>query len=525
MTAKIILSFLCLPFLVVSQTYDSKINDVTVFMQGAQIQRTANLKLEKGISTISLKGLSRYIDANSIQTKIKGVKILNVSYKLDYLSDEEQNLDKKKLEIALEDLDYKLKTIHNKKLSTEQELKLIQQNVDIKGQAVLDVADLEDFLIFYRSNLPLIRTSILNLEVEHKQVTEQIQKVKQELRELNSSQQKVSGTIDVEISSDKAGIENLEMTYFVRNAGWSPFYNLRTKGVNEAIEMEFNANVYQNTGVEWKNVNITLATGNPQVNGNAPQLYNWYVDYYQEKQMYKLKTPQVRGNVPMESAKKAEILYEDDMANYEPAIQSENLTFQEYKISSPYNISSNGKQQRVEIQKHQLPAEYNYFAVPKLDSKAYLVAKVANWEQYKLLSGNSKIYFEDTYVGEAYIDANNTADTLTLSLGEDKNVVIERKSIVDKSNTKFIGQKETKNKSFEINIRNAKSKSIKIEILDQIPLSKNNEIKVKLNESADAVYNEQTGELKWIVEVNSNEKVTKTFDFEISYPKNKKIRF
>ena len=117
---------------------------------------------------------------------------------------------------------------------------------------------------------------MLNLEVEKKQVEQQIQKVKQELRELSSTNQKVSGTVTIEISSEKIAVENLELSYFVRNAGWSPFYNLRTKGVGEAIEMEFNANVYQNTGVEWNNVSLTLATGNPQVSGNAPQLHNWY---------------------------------------------------------------------------------------------------------------------------------------------------------------------------------------------------------------------------------------------------------
>ena len=531
----VVVSVLLAPLMIMSQEFSSKINRVTVFTQGAQLERTAKVQLKKGVSTIVVKGLSRYVDANSIQAKIPGVKIVSLSYELDYLSDEESNLDKKKLETAIEDADFKLKTLKNEKLNVEQELKLIQTNVNLKGQAVLDVADVEEFLIFYRSNLPLIRKTLLRIEVDTKTTQKEIRKLKRELRKLNNTQQKVSGLIELEVTTTAAANKELNLTYFVRNAGWSPFYNLRAQGIQEPIELEFNANVYQNTGVEWKEVNLTLATGSPQMDGNAPMMYRWYVDYYQPR----------KRNHQIEQKRSAKLLesntvdFEEEPeevimsvagisanASYAPsATYSENVTFQEYKITSLYNIPSTGKQQRVEIQVHKMPAEYTYFTAPKLNPTAYLMAKIPSWEQYNLLSGNSKIYFEDTYVGQAYIDANSTEDTLSMSLGQDKNVVIERKVLTDKSSKSIIGNKQTKKKSYLISIRNTKSKSVTIEVVDQIPLSKRKEIKVELKESSDAHYNEATGELKWLITLQPNEKMVKTFEFEVTFPKNQTLNW
>lgn len=529
----VILSIILIPVLGITQEFASKINDVTVFTQGAQVERTAKVQLKKGVSTIIIKGLSRYVDANSIQAKIPGVKIVSLSYELDYLRDEESNLDKKKLETAIEELDFKLKTLKNEKLNVEQELKLIQTNVNLKGQTVLDVADVEEFLIFYRSNLPLIRNTLLQIEVDTKKTQKDIQKLKRELRKLNNTRQKVSAFVEIEVSTAVAVNSTLSLSYFVSNAGWSPFYNVRAKGIEEPIELEFNANVHQNTGVEWKEVNLTLATGSPQMDGNAPTLYRWYVDYYR---------PVVTGlyqsqgdydgveNEPNDLQKSAEVMVvankvRSSSNGKKVATYSENVTFQEYKITSPYNIPSTGKQQRVEIQVHNVPAEYAYFTAPKLNPTAFLMARIPNWEQYNLLSGNSKIYFEDTYVGQAYIDANNTEDTLSMSLGQDKNVVIERKCLLEKSSKSIIGNKQTKKKSYLISVRNTKSESITIEVVDQIPLSKRKEIKVELKESSEASYNERTGELKWTVTIAPNEKVVKTFEFEVTYPKNQTLNW
>ncbi|MFT6747094.1 MAG: hypothetical protein ACJAZ2_001442 [Glaciecola sp.] len=507
-----------------AQEFVSKIKDVTVFERGAQVGRDAKIKLSKGISQVVVKNLSRYVDANSIQAKVPGAKIVSLTYSLDYLTDEESNAEKKSLETSLESLNYELKLLSNRREINQQELKLIQKNVDIKGQAVLDVADLEDFLIFYRSNLPLIKGSLLSIEQKEKKVRKEIKKLKNELRGLKSSSQKVFGKVEIELSSVVNATATLSLNYYVTNAGWSPYYNLRASALDAPIEMEFNAEVYQNTGVEWKGIQLTLATGTPHLDGNAPQLNTWYVNY--QTRIKGDSRFKLRGSV--QNAEAYSSADSDNLAvtksfKSEEAILVENITFREYKINEPYNISSTGKRQRVEIKKHKLGAEYAYFSAPKMNNSAYLIAKVSDWAQYNILSGQTKIYFEDTYVGQGYIDAENTEDTLEISLGQDKNIVIERITKLDKSGKQFIGLKQSKKKAFDIVVRNNKKSAVKIEILDQIPVSKNNAIKVKLVESSSAKVNAETGELKWLLEIGAFGKETKSFEFEVTYPKNKKI--
>ena len=62
---------------------ESKISDVTVFLQGAYISRTADIQLLKGTSELIFKGLSTQLDARSIQVNAPdNVKILSVSHKI-----------------------------------------------------------------------------------------------------------------------------------------------------------------------------------------------------------------------------------------------------------------------------------------------------------------------------------------------------------------------------------------------------------------------------------------------------------
>lgn len=507
-----------------AQEFKSSIKKVTVFQQGAQVHRKARISLEKGITTIVIKNISRYVDASSIQAKVPGSKIISLSYSLDYLVDKESNLEKSNLESKVESLNHELKVLNNQRQINQQELKLIEKNVDLKGQEVLDVADLQDFLIFYRSTLPMIKGSLLSIEENEKKIRKELKKLKKELKSLNSSSEKVFGKVEIELSSPQKNTVDLLLNYYVSNAGWTPYYNLRASALDAPIEMEFNAHVYQNTGLDWSNIALTLATGTPHLDGNAPELRPWYVNLRRKGgHRFKLKGNVSKREVQTDSNQLMSAAYSVSAENNAPVSTSENMTFREYKINVPYNISSNGKRQRVEITNHTLPAEYAYFSAPKISPAAYLMAKVADWENFNILSGNSNIYFEDTYVGQVFIDGQSTEDTLNISLGQDKNIVIERVSKLDKSGKQLIGLKQSKKKAFDIVVRNNKSSAIKIEIVDQIPVSKNNDVKVKLGESSSAQVNMDNGELKWHLNLGAFEKASKFFEFEISYPKNKKI--
>jgi len=63
----------------------------------------------------------------------------------------------------------------------------------------------------------------------------------------------------------------------------------------------------------------------------------------------------------------------------------------EYSINLPYNVVSNGKSRIVEVQKYELDAKYQYYAAPKLDPDAFLMARVSGWEKYNFLEHFDKL--------------------------------------------------------------------------------------------------------------------------------------
>ena len=505
-----------------AQNVKSEISAVTVYQQGAQITRKATLSLKSGINSVEIGQLSRFIDASSFQVKIGGAKIISLNYTLDYVNNEEQHTTRKNLQSKIEQLEYRLKELNNERMSAEQELKLIEQNVQIKGQAVLDVADMEDFLLFYRRNLPVIRGNLLVLEKEAAHIQKELQETKAAFQSLHGRNQIVNGILELEVSTAKASTQQLEIKYFVSNARWEPYYNVRASSISEPLAIEFNANVYQTTGEEWEGIALTLATGTPQLNGTAPTLYPWNIDYYVPRPRKKFRA-NYRSEEQELSVSDAPMANKAMIMENNGNLEIEQLTFQEYRIAAPYNVSSDGKGQRVEIKAFAAPASYQYQAIPKLNPDVFLMAKVPNWESYNLISGSSKIYFEDTYVGEAYIDARSTDDTLSLSLGQDRNIQVERNIKVDQSGTKFIGFKQTKNRKVEIKIRNNKKSAITLSLLDQLPVARREEIKVELKEGSGAQYNSETGEIKWEIELEPGQNATKIIMFEVTYPKGKVI--
>ena len=157
----------------------------------------------------------------------------------------------------------------------------------------------------------------------------------------------------------------------------------------------------------------------------------------------------------------------------EITVEKQEATTTSYDIDLPYTIANDGKYNAVEIKEVNTPATYQYYVTPKLDRDAFLTAQVTNWEQYNLLSGEANLFFEGTYLGKTYLNTQNTNDTLNVSLGRDKNVVVTRTKLNDYTKKGFLSNKRTDSRGYEIAVRNKKPQAINIIVEDQLPLSVN----------------------------------------------------
>jgi DNA-binding transcriptional MerR regulator len=195
-----------------------------------------------------------------------------------------------------------------------------------------------------------------------------------------------------------------------------------------------------------------------------------------------------------------------------------NVTFD---IDLPYDVPTNGKAQTAVLKEYQVPATYQFYAVPKLDREVFLLAQIADWEKLNLLPGEANIIFEGTYIGKSFIDPSSTQDTLNLTMGRDKRVVVKREKLMDYSSVKFLGANKKQTFTYEITVKNNKKEAINILLKDQYPLSQNKEIEVELLESDGAAVNTETGVLNWKLQLAPNESKKVRISYSVKYPKDK----
>jgi uncharacterized protein (TIGR02231 family) len=278
-------------------------------------------------------------------------------------------------------------------------------------------------------------------------------------------------------------------------------------------------------------VKLTLSTANPNLGGVKPELSPWYVDVIKPV----VRTPRYRdySNRSAPAAvqeqlqgKVAGVDVEEDVdanstAEYTTTVQTSLNT--EFAISVPYTVNSANKPTLVDIASHSLKADYLYSVAPKLDNDAFLMARVSGWEEFSLLPGEANVFFEGTFVAKSFIDPENIKDTLSVSLGRDKRVVVKREKVKDFSSRKTIGTNQKDAYAYSISVRNTKAEDIKIIIEDQVPVSQNSMVEVAVLDTGGARYEKDYGKLKWELTLKPQETKKVTYKFEVKYPKDKKI--
>jgi hypothetical protein len=197
----------------------------------------------------------------------------------------------------------------------------------------------------------------------------------------------------------------------------------------------------------------------------------------------------------------------------------ETLSDIEYSISLPYSIPSDGQDHVIRVKEVSIPARFVYHAVPKLETDVFLIAEIANWQQLKLLSGKASVYFEGTFTGQSYINSELSGDTLEISVGRDKEIVVKREGNKMLNDKKTSGNTVKETIAWDMTIKNNKKSSIVLVLEDQYPISQRKSVEVELLESAGAKVDKNTGELIWEMKVEAGEKKTITTKFSVKYPK------
>ena len=520
-----------------SKSVTAPITDVTLFLSGAQITHKGDVTLKKGENTLVLSGLTAGMDVNSIQILgSKDYTILSVKHQLNYTS-KVSNTRVRAIQDSIKLLGFQTAERASLRAVYQEEKAFLQANRSIKGDnALLIREDLLEMADFYRSRMKEIEYKILDLNQTDRENNEKLQHLQTQLSQLQSQNVTNPGEIEFVVTSEEDKKADVVISYLATNAGWTPYYDLRAEDIESDIEFTYRAKVWQGTGADWKRVNLTISTGNPNVGAQVPALNPWYVNIY-APQAYRgrakgesyandeyLQKPAAMASGYVAEMDKSSYMLNSMQTSASFTTVTSNSVSTEFKISIKYDIASDNQPVEVVMQKQRLKASYKYVAIPKLEAAAYLQADIIDWMQYSLLSGESNIYFKGTFVGNGYIDPALANDTLQLSLGRDNAITVKRDQVKDFCKTSVFGVKKSTSKAYEITIVNTKKKAINIEVYDQVPLTQNADLEVAVEELSGATQDAATGKVTWKMTVEPEKTEKRQLRFTVKYPKKNLIQ-
>lgn len=520
----------------------AQIHTVRIYNNAAELKHKASVQIPSGTSEIVITNVANYLNEHTVQIGApKNVTIMSVQFTNAYVEEYDNNQDSPLVKPVKEEITKKenlLKILQNQLTAERKSVELLDKNQSMSNAQNFSVAELSKLLDYYKSKRAEISNSINKLELDEIALNEELAQLKGKLNFSEATTEKTSqGKLIINVMSSQPGMIPLEVSYLTNQANWYPSYEMRIDKINEPIQMLYKAQVQQNTGIDWKNVKLSLTSGAANQNTVAPEIQPWFLDYYQQNadkaetaplselvvDAYRT-TSKPKNNISIRSSASVEkeaLPILSTINDFTQINESQlNITF---NIDIPYTILSNGKQHSVALKDTQLPAVYSYITAPKLDSNAYLIAKVKNYGDYNILPGEANVIFDGMYVGKTYVNTQVNEDDLKLSLGKDPNISVSRTLISDKSGTKTLSSRKVQDFVYEISIRNNKKENVTIVLEDQIPVSSNTDIEITLTDKGGSTIDNEKGKLTWEINLKSNETKKIRFGYQIKSAKDQNL--
>lgn len=518
------------------------ITHATVFLSGAELSSEAKVTLPQGESEMLFTNVAGNVNQQSLSIGAEnGVVVQSATFQNNYLQSGDSLLTPrgKSIKDSVTYLSKEVIKLGDRKAVIDEQLQILKDNHAVAGaNNGLSVLELQKLLDVVNTKMAALLTESRSLTTQQQKFNDRIALLNQQLDEERKKDYQPGGQLLVRFYATTAITSNITMSYVVPGAGWTPSYDLRVENITSKVQLFYKANVYQNSGVKWNNVPISLSTGNPSENAEAPVLAPMRLAFYQPlayneqinvRSGLNIGGGRVSGTkyivdgvqLPPGDAYKSYANAESTMDQHTAVDNAGiNTTFD---IDLPYTIPSDGQTHTVAIKNYELPATYRYVAVPRMDRDAFLQAQITNWEDLNLLPAATNIFFEGSYVGQGYIDMRNVRDTMNLSLGRDKKLIIRREKDKIFQSQKFIGTNERQALAYTISIRNTRKEPVKLIVMDQFPISTNSDITVEDQSAPDAEVDTEIGAVKWTLSVPPQQTKNLHIAYTVKSPKGKVI--
>ena len=531
------LSILCITMLssicLWAAPYAASIEHVTVFTYGAELQQRVSLPLQAGDNTVVIENIAPNINEESLQIALGGgVIVRQYAFSLDYLNADKLKMNTAALEDSLKQAQDALADSERRIATLTQMQTLLQAGVNssLTANTGVTTATIDKNLQYFRTNALELAKQLDATKAEKANLEQRIKVLKQQIKEVRGKNISKSGIVTLELNSPKKQTITAGIKYYTESAAWIATYDLNISDLHSPIGLVMKAHVSQYTGLEWKNVKLTLSTGRPSSSNQAPELTTWWL---QQQQAVRARGVYAAKNAAM--AVMADAVAEEEVEVFSTGLAPQNTVQKyveqngqalsvEYAINLPYTIQGNGKEQIISLQERQLSdVAYNYFAAPAMDESAYLVAYINGWQEQQLPDGRANLTYAGTYFGETMLAANSNEARVRLTLGDDKQIKIKREKTAH--NSKTSGSSTQVTYTFTTTVRNDKREAINLTLKDRYPVSTAKEIQVSVSDKCTrpTTENKQSGILTYELNLAPGETRTIELSYTVKYPKDWRI--
>ena len=292
MKAKILMMVVALMMVTAANGENKKvtanIKHVTVFTNGAQIERTHSANLLAGEQVITFTGLSPYTDVKSMQIKARGkLTVLGVNYRTIHPDSLQRIKQLREAEKQVKLTDEKERELKAQLEVINAQLELVKTNCSTGSRtAVTPLANIKELNNYYAQETLELKKKAIAIDQDLAKLAEIREKQEKTVDSIAHLKLKSIIEADLKLQVPQAGKVEFDLTYYVKNAGWYPTYDLRSDGLGQPLQLSYKAHMFQKTQEEWNNIPVTLSSANPNLSNVAPELRTYWLNYGKQAPRY-----------------------------------------------------------------------------------------------------------------------------------------------------------------------------------------------------------------------------------------------
>jgi uncharacterized protein (TIGR02231 family) len=379
-------------------------------------------------------------------------------------------------------------------------------------------------LAFVGDELMKVKARQVKLSREKEEMQKQLEAARQEYNDAKAAIENRK-EVGFNFSAD-AGTYQVEITYVIANAAdWSPYYELRANPGESKVNVAYFAKLVQRTGEDWENVRVVLSTTTPVLGVTPPEPNPWYLSLVEaERAAYKRMAMPAPGAALSEGVQITggfDAEYGEGMQPVETGISLQ------YVIPGRVSLKSGEQPKKLGLKQVALPAEFEYYTLPRSGQQAYLTGKLANTSDFVFLAGDGNTYVGDEYTGSTWLPNVASQESTLLSSGIDERVKVKRELVRSfKSKGGLFSKTEKQSYVYRTTVENFTPKLVTIKVVEQVPVSQQGEIKVTVTkvEPKFLEQDKDKGTYTWKPTIETRGKFTIDYEFTVEYPAGRQVQ-